>query len=57
VTAYVAKLLIDAVVRAIAANATPGTAPPLVTFGPLTLDPVGTVILLAIAQFVIYASS
>jgi ATP-binding cassette subfamily B protein len=56
ITAYVAKLLIDAVVRAIAVRADP-SLPPNVTFGPLTLDAVGTVVLLAGAQFAIYALS
>ncbi|HUP55778.1 MAG TPA: hypothetical protein VM408_09750, partial [Methylomirabilota bacterium] len=36
VTAYIAKLLIDAVVRAIAVNADP-SLPATVTFGPLTV--------------------
>ncbi|MBA2720026.1 MAG: ABC transporter ATP-binding protein [Chloroflexi bacterium] len=56
ITAYVAKLLIDAVVQAIAVNANPALSA-TTTFGPLTLDSVGTVVLLAIAQFVIYAVS
>jgi ATP-binding cassette subfamily B protein len=56
ITAYVAKLLIDAVVKAIAVNANPAL-PATTTFGPLTLDAVGTVVLLAVAQFVIYAVS
>ena len=56
VTAYIAKLLIDAVVRAIAVNANPAL-PATITFGPLTLDAVGTVVLLAGAQFAIYALS
>ena len=55
-TAYIAKLLIDAVVRAIALNADP-SLPATITFGPLTLDAVGTVVLLAAAQFLIYAAS
>jgi ATP-binding cassette subfamily B protein len=55
-TAYIAKLLIDAVVRAIAVNADP-SLPATVTVGPLTLDAVGTVVLLAVAQFVVYALS
>ena len=52
VTAYVAKLLIDAVVRAITAHAQ-GTDP-VTQLGPLALDSVGVVIALAVAQFVIY---
>jgi ATP-binding cassette subfamily B protein len=56
ITAYIAKLLIDAVVRAIALNADP-TLPHTITFGPLTLDSVGTVVLLAGAQFAVYAIS
>ena len=55
-TAYIAKLLIDAVVRAIAVNADP-SLPATVTVGPVTLDAVGTVVLLAVAQFVVYALS
>ena len=55
-TAYIAKLLIDAVVRAIALNADP-SLPATITFGPLTLDAVGTVVMLAAAQFLIYAAS
>ena len=57
ITAYVAKLLIDAVVRAITANAAPGSVAETVTWGPLTLDPIGTVVVLAAAQFVIYTVS
>jgi ATP-binding cassette, subfamily B, bacterial len=56
VTAYVAKLLIDAVVRAIAANVS-GVAAAPAAVGPLTLDPTGTVVVLAVAQFAIYAVS
>jgi ATP-binding cassette subfamily B protein len=56
ITALIAKLLIDAVVRAITANVT-GVAAATETFGPLTLDPTGVVILLAAAQFLIYALS
>jgi ATP-binding cassette subfamily B protein len=56
VTAYVAKLLIDAVVQAIAVRADP-TVPDTVTFGPLVLDSVGSVFVLAAAQFGIYAAS
>ncbi len=56
VTAYIAKLLIDAVVRAIAVNTDP-SLPATITFGPLTLDAVGTVVLLAVAQFVVFALS
>jgi ATP-binding cassette subfamily B protein len=56
ITALIAKLLIDAVVRAITANVT-GVAAATETFGPLTLDPTGIVILLAAAQFLVYALS
>jgi ATP-binding cassette subfamily B protein len=56
ITAYIAKLLIDAVVRAIALNADP-SLPATITFGPLTLDAVGTVVLLAAAQFAVFALS
>ncbi|HEY3164783.1 MAG TPA: ABC transporter ATP-binding protein [Candidatus Limnocylindrales bacterium] len=56
ITAYVAKLLIDAVVRAIAANVS-GVPAAAVAFGPLSLDPTGIVVLLAGAQFAIYALS
>ncbi|MDQ3127336.1 MAG: ABC transporter ATP-binding protein/permease [Chloroflexota bacterium] len=56
ITAYIAKLLIDAVVRAIAVNANPAL-PATITFGPLELDAVGTVILLAVAQFAVFALS
>ena len=54
ITAYVAKLLIDAVVKAIAANVSGVPAAPS---GPLNLDPTGIVVVLAIAQFAIYAVS
>jgi ATP-binding cassette subfamily B protein len=56
ITALIAKQLIDAVVRAITANVT-GVAAATETFGPLTLDPTGIVVLLAAAQFLIYALS
>ncbi len=56
ITAYIAKLLIDAVVRAIAVSAGANLSA-TVTVGPLTLDAVGTVVLLAAAQFAIYALS
>jgi ATP-binding cassette subfamily B protein len=56
VMAYVAKLLIDAVVRAIAANAA-GVAAPASAIGPWSLDPTGVIVVLAGAQFLIYASS
>ncbi|HYX10676.1 MAG TPA: ABC transporter transmembrane domain-containing protein, partial [Candidatus Acidoferrum sp.] len=61
ITAYVAKLLIDAVVRAIAVSANP-SLPHTVTvgvpiLGPLTLDATGSVVLLAAAQFLVYALS
>ena len=51
VTAYVAKLLIDAVVTAISANVSGAAVAP----GAFGLDPVGVVVVLAAAQFVIYA--
>ncbi|MEA2577064.1 MAG: ATP-binding cassette, subfamily bacterial [Chloroflexota bacterium] len=56
ITAYIAKLLIDAVVRAIAVNADP-SLPATITVGPLTVDAVGTVVLLAAAQFGVFAVS
>jgi ATP-binding cassette subfamily B protein len=56
ITALIAKQLIDAVVRAITANVT-GVAAAKETFGPLALDPTGVVVLLAMAQFLIYALS
>jgi len=56
ITALIAKQLIDAVVQAIAANAS-GVAAAKETFGPLTLDPTGIVVLLAAGQFVVYALS
>jgi ATP-binding cassette subfamily B protein len=56
ITAYIAKLLIDAVVRAIAANVSGVPATPAVV-GPMTLDPTGIVVVLAVAQFAIYALS
>jgi len=61
ITAYVAKLLIDAVVRAIGVNANP-SLPHTVTVlvpvvGSVTVDAVGSVVILAVAQFVIYAVS
>ena len=56
ITAYIAKLLIDAVVRAITANAS-GVAAATDSLGPLTIDPTGVVILLAVAQFLVYALS
>jgi len=61
ITAYIAKLLIDAVVRAIAVNANP-SLPHTITVavpiaGQLTLDAVGSVVLLAAAQFTVYAIS
>jgi ATP-binding cassette, subfamily B, bacterial len=56
ITALIAKLLIDAVVQAITAN-TSGVAAATSTFGPLTLDPKGIVLLLAAAQFLVFALS
>jgi ATP-binding cassette, subfamily B, bacterial len=56
ITAYIAKLLIDAVVRAITANVS-GVPAATETFGPLTIDPTGIVVLLAAAQFLVYALS
>jgi ATP-binding cassette, subfamily B, bacterial len=56
ITAWIAKLLIDAVVKAITANVSgvPAAADQL---GPITLDPTGVVVTLAAAQFLIYALS
>jgi ATP-binding cassette subfamily B protein len=56
ITALIAKQLIDAVVRAITANVS-GVPAATETVGPLTLDPTGIVVLLAAAQFLIYALS
>ncbi len=56
ITAFIAKLLIDAVVKAITANAS-GVAAATESLGPLTIDPTGVVILLAAAQFLVYALS
>ena len=56
ITALIAKQLIDTVVRAITANVS-GVPAATETFGPLTLDPTGIVVLLAAAQFLIYALS
>ena len=56
ITALIAKQLIDTVVGAITANVS-GVPAATVTFGPLTLDPTGVVVLLATAQFLIYALS
>ena len=52
ITAYVAKLLVDAVVRAITAHASGSDA--LTAVGPFVLDSVGVVVALAVAQFAIY---
>ncbi len=56
ITALIAKLLIDAVVRAITANVS-GVPAATETFGSLSIDPTGIVVLLAAAQFLIYALS
>jgi ATP-binding cassette subfamily B protein len=56
ITALIAKGLIDAVVKAIAANVS-GVAAANDTVGPLTLDPTGMVFLLAAAQFLVFALS
>ena len=56
ITAYIAKLLVDAVVRAIAVTADPSPST-TVTVGPLTVDAVGAVVLLAAAQFLVFAAS
>ena len=56
ITAYIAKLLIDAVVRAIQVRANPAI-PDAVAVGPFTFDVVGAVVVLAIAQLVVYALS
>jgi ATP-binding cassette subfamily B protein len=61
ITAYIAKLLIDAVVRAIAVNADP-SLPHTVTvafplLGPIALDATASVVLLAAAQFLVFALS
>jgi ATP-binding cassette subfamily B protein len=55
-TAYIAKLLIDAVVRGIAISAN-AALPTTVPVGPWKLDPTGAVIVLAAAQFAIFALS
>jgi len=55
-TAYVAKLLIDAVVRGIAISAN-ASLPTTVPVGPWTFDPTGAVIVLAAVQFGIFALS
>jgi ATP-binding cassette subfamily B protein len=56
ITAYIAKLLIDAVVRAIQVAANPALSNTFVV-GPWTVDAVGAVVLLAVAQFVVFAVS
>jgi ATP-binding cassette, subfamily B, bacterial len=56
VTAYVAKLLIDAVVRAIQVRANPAVQD-VVPIGPWSVDVIGAVIILAVAQLVVYALS
>jgi ATP-binding cassette subfamily B protein len=56
ITAYIAKLLIDAVVRAIQVRANPAI-PDAVAIGPFTFDVVGAVVVLAVAQLLIYALS
>ena len=57
ITAYVAKLLIDAVVRAISANVRIRRYPPPSRSARSRSMPSGYVVLLAIAQFLIYALS
>jgi ATP-binding cassette, subfamily B, bacterial len=56
VTAIIAKLLVDAVVRAITVRANPAL-PDVVPIGPWTVDVIGAVIVLAVAQFIVYAVS
>ncbi|HET9614528.1 MAG TPA: ABC transporter ATP-binding protein [Candidatus Limnocylindrales bacterium] len=56
ITAFVAKLLIDAVVRAISLRANPALQD-VVAIGPVRVDVVTAVIILAGAQFVVYALS
>jgi ATP-binding cassette subfamily B protein len=56
ITALIAKQLIDSVVRAITANVS-GVPAATETLGPLTLDPTGIVVLLAAAQFLVYAAT
>ncbi|MGK2849521.1 MAG: ABC transporter ATP-binding protein [Candidatus Limnocylindrales bacterium] len=53
-TAYISKLLIDAVVAAITAREAAAVADPVV-LGPLSLDPTGVVIVLVGAQFLVFA--
>lgn len=53
-TAYISKLLIDAVVAAITAREVAAVADPVVV-GPLTLDPTGVVVVLVVAQFGVFA--
>jgi ATP-binding cassette subfamily B protein len=55
-TAYIAKLLIDAVVNAIAVAGNPAL-PALTTVGPWTVDPTQAVVVLAGAQFAVFAAS
>jgi len=55
-TAYISKLLIDAVVAAITAREAAASAD-TVMIGPLALDPTGVVIVLVGAQFVVFAIS
>ena len=56
ITAYIAKLLVDAVVAAILAQGDPAGAR-LVEIGPWSFDSVGVVVLLAFAQFLVYAAT
>ena len=56
ITAYIAKLLVDAVVAAILAQGDP-TVARLVEIGPWSFDAVGVVVLLAFAQFLVYAAT
>src|SRR4051794_22151670 len=56
ITAIVAKLLIDAVVRAIAIRSNPAL-PDVVPIGPWHVDVITAVIILAVAQFLVFAVS
>jgi ATP-binding cassette subfamily B protein len=56
ITAYVAKLLIDAVVTAITIRANPAL-PDVVAVGPWHVTVVAAVIILAVAQFAVFALS
>ena len=56
ITAYIAKLLIDAVVTAITVRANPAL-PDVTAIGPLSVPVVDAVVVLAVAQLVVYALS